>query len=287
MKGLVDFFSTLLHTWDKIYGKARNGLEKIHQTLLLSSYQLGSRKIGSPGYGAYRQQQVEKAIAQGLFSSHKLPENFGKGLDERVVEYPWVFSRLPPGKGRLLDAGSTLNFDSLLRKPVLQNKQVFISTLAPESHNYWWRGVSYTFEDLRAASFRDGYFDWIVCLSTLEHVGMDTSAYTKENAPEATGDAMTFLKELHRMLKPGGTLFLSFPFGKKANKGWMQVFDLAAVEKMVETFRPQMASQSFYRQYPKGWKACTPQQAEDAQYFEKSTDSLTAAEAIACLELVK
>ena len=93
------------------------------------------------------------------------------------------------------------------------------------------------------------------------------------------------------MLKPGGTLFLSFPFGKKADLGWLQVFDIETVEAIVTTFQPRMESQNFYRHGDQGWKACTPQQAADAAYFQKDMSpnrfGTVAAEAVACLELVK
>ena len=40
-------------------------------------------------------------------SRRRLPRGYGVGLDERVIEYPWLFAQEPVG--RVLDAGSTLN----------------------------------------------------------------------------------------------------------------------------------------------------------------------------------
>jgi len=49
-----------------------------------------------------------------LFSRlQKLPVGYGRLLDERVVEYPWLFARLQACRARTLDVGSTLNFDYL------------------------------------------------------------------------------------------------------------------------------------------------------------------------------
>ena len=121
-------------------------------------------------------------------------EGYGLKLDERIVEYPWLFSRLPREEGGwLLDAGSILNYDYILAQEKLRNKKLFISTLAPEARNYCRKGISYVFEDLRDACYRDGGHTsyLIVSLSTLEHVGLDnTLLYTddpskKENLRDA------------------------------------------------------------------------------------------------------
>ncbi len=292
MNGFVVFLSRCLRAWDKAYGALRNGLRFTFDQLRIGAYTLGPKSITSEGYAPYRNREIARAIDDRFFFIHRLPENYGRGLDERVIEYPWLFSRLKKESGRLLDAGSVLNFDALLRRPELSEKRVFISTLAPEPECAWWRNISYVYEDLRESCFRDGYFDWIVCLSTIEHVGMDTSVYAQESAPRGPESAMAFLAELHRMLKPGGTLYLSFPFGKKADLGWMQVFDAAAVDKMIQQFHPRMTLQSYFRHGAKGWKSCPPEAAADATYFEPRTTAdnphrTAAAEAVCLLELVK
>jgi SAM-dependent methyltransferase len=289
---LSRFFTAFLHYWDRLHSTLRSIAERMNRGLKSGAYRFGEKATSNPGYGVVREKQIKAAIAARAFNQKKLPVPYGLGWDERVVEYPWLFSRLDDKPGKMLDAGSVLNFDYLLRRPELQSKQLVISTLAPESDNFWWRGVSYTYEDLRAASFRDEYFDSVVCLSVIEHVGMDNSVYTK-NAQQReveSGDAVAFVKELHRVLKPGGTLFLSFPFGKASDLGWLRVFDLKMVEKLTAAFHPRMESQNFFRHGPKGWYACTPEAAADAGYNNAVGENparLVAAEAVACLEWVK
>ncbi len=291
MNGLVVVLSQLLHAWDKAYGALRNGVRFAFDQIRIAAYYLGPKSITSEGYAPFRNREIARAIGDRFFLNHRLPENYGWGLDERIIEYPWLFSRMKEEPGRLLDAGSVLNFDSLLRRPELASKRVFISTLAPEPECGWWRNVSYVYEDLRESCFRDGYFDWIVCLSTIEHVGMDTSVYSKESAARGSS-ASEFVAELHRMLKPGGTLYLSFPYGKAVDLGWMKVFDQPTVEKMIQQFQPRMTLQSYFRHGATGWKACTPEGAADATYFEPGTTNenpfkTAAAEAVCCLELQK
>src|SRR5207247_10845900 len=101
-------------------------------------------------------------------SRRRLPRGYGVGLDERVIEYPWLFAQEPVG--RVLDAGSTLNHVHLLDRLLPRIDALTITTLVPEQPDFTSRGVSYVYADLRELPFRDGWFDSVVCLSTLEHV---------------------------------------------------------------------------------------------------------------------
>jgi len=233
---------------------------------------------------------------QRLFSAEQLPQGYGFRLDERVIEDPWLFDRLPAGGGVLLDAGSVLNQESLLERDRLGEKRVFISTLAPEPRSFNAKGVSYVYEDLRTSCFRDELFDWIVCLSTLEHVGMDnTMIYTvdeskKEDEPLSYLDA---IRELHRMLKPGGRLYLSVPFGAAKSHGWFQVFDAQKVEALIKEFSPVSYDEFHFRYQPDGWTVSTREQSAGSTYFdihetgEYEPDFCAAARAVVCLELRK
>lgn len=293
MNRLGEWLTNAVWVIDKVSAFTRRIFDQAHRALRVWIYRLGPKTMASVGYAEFREAQILSAIGKKTITASKIPDGFGIGLDERIVEYPWVFSRIKPGAERLLDAGSVLNFDAILRRPELQSKHIFISTLAPEPNNFWWRRISYTYEDLRHASFRDEYFDKIVCLSTIEHVGMDNTAYKRgvrgENPERQTGDAHTFLMELHRMLKPGGTLLLSFPFGKKAQHSWLQVFDSSDIEKMASLFQPHIQSASYFRYTQQGWKPCMPEQAANATYnhTRDPANPIAAAEAVACLEWVK
>ena len=66
--------------------------------------------------------------------------------------------------GRLLDAGSSLNFRYVVTAPPLQAQKIHITTLAPERRAFWKLGVSYLYGDLRELVLRDGAFDSVVHL---------------------------------------------------------------------------------------------------------------------------
>jgi SAM-dependent methyltransferase len=251
------------------------------------------RRPYAHGYGAYARTKLQEHL-NTLFPKDALPEAWGLWLDERVVEYPWFLSRLSSGPGRLLDAGSVLNHGHILSHRALANKAIFISTLAPESENHCNRGISYVYEDLRECCYRNGYFDWVVSISTLEHVGMNNAFYTSDKSKNEL-DPESHLKvvaELHRVLKTGGVLYVTLPFGRPQNLGWLQIFDIGMVRMLVNVFGPASFQETYFRYTNAGWQTSSAADCRDARYFDPSkggtvpTD-LAAAEAVVCLELVK
>ncbi len=240
-----------------------------------------------------------------MLDVQKLPKNYAIGFDERAIEYPWMFSRLSKNSARLLDAGSVLNFDYVLNQAALKEKKITISTLAPEQDCFWFKNVSYVFEDFRQSCFKDNYFDEIVCLSTLEHVGLDNDVYTAgaesgvrgqalgKSLSETNGSFLQAISELKRILKPGGKLYLSMPFGKNISHGWLQVFDSSMVDKIYAQFASSSVQEWVFLYTNEGWKTSSRDQAKNALYFDKhkpaskAIESLAAAEAVICIELTK
>jgi SAM-dependent methyltransferase len=273
------------------------GLKDIYRRAREASFRFTGMKPWSRGYEEYKIKQIKKSLATKLFHVGKLPSDYGFRLDERIIEYPWFFSCLPAdGTGNLLDAGSVLNFDFLLKHQALKGKKVFISTLAPESLCYWRDGISYVYEDLRDSCFKDGYFDWIASLSTIEHIGLDnTMLYTSDvSKNEKKGSScLAAVREYKRMLKPGGSLYLSFPFGKHKNHGWFQIFDAPMLDQVKEAFSPSRVKEFHYKYGPNGWRVSSREESRDATYFDIHTqktydqDYAAASRAIACLEMIK
>lgn len=273
-----------------------NYLKKIYHGLNCILFVLNGMKPWRIGYNFYKHKKIREALERGGFDAKKLPQGYGFRIDDRIVEYPWFFSRLPARGGNLLDAGSVLNFDYILSHEKLSDKKIFISTLAPERLCFWKKGVSYVYEDLREPCYRDGFFDWIACLSTLEHVGMDnTMVYTKdlakmENDPQAH---LLAIKEFRRILKPGGVLYLSVPFGRYKNHGWQQVFDGEMVDQLISAFSPSSVVENYFKYEPEGWRAASREECKEAASYDMlrqktlDDDYAAASRANVCLELVK
>ncbi|MES0488494.1 MAG: class I SAM-dependent methyltransferase [Leptospirales bacterium] len=259
-------------------------------------FKLKGQKPWSYGYINYKVHTIKSILKKDDFNSNKLPDNYGFRIDERVIEYPWLFSKLSEKEGNLLDAGSILNFKYIIAREKLQNKNIFISTLAPEGRAFWQNKVSYVYEDLRNTCYRDAYFDWVVSLSTIEHIGLDNTKLYTDDSSKAESSPDGYLKaiqEYHRVLKPGGICYLSVPYGKKSVKEWYQVFDAQMIEDIISVFKPTSYNTNYYQYLSSGWVVSNQETAKEATYFDihekkqYDTDYAAASRAVVCLELIK
>lgn len=290
----------------KAASKILRSINSIKNQINVKAYHLRGRKPWSRGYHESKFEFInevlnDKDLIAKFQSLDPLPEGFGYGYDERVVEYPWTMSRLSHGKGKLLDAGSVFNQEEIIEYPRISSKNLTIFTLAPENNAFWQRGISYHYGDLRDLPFRDNWFDEIMSISTLGHVGMDNSGYTKVNNPEAIIglDADRAVKECIRVLRPGGKFLASVVFGKRQiiewdGKPFAEQFDSSLLNDFLKLFKScASVSTSFYKYNEKGWNICLENECQDLEYFNIHTttkfdaDYAAAARAVALIEVVK
>ena len=228
----------------------------------------------------------------GLFADAKeLPCGFGVGLDERVVELPWVLAQGLTGVA--LDAGSALNHDYLLQRILRKVDELHIATLAPEPLSFVERGVSYVFTDLRDLPYRDGIFDVVVSVSTLEHVGMDNTVYGV-NEPRADDPVMETARaahELRRVLRDEGVLLVTLPYGAPEDHGWFRQFGRADVDRFVADVGARIATTTVYGYSADGWQVSALDEAANATYTnglltsKRTPDLAVAARAVVCMAL--
>ena len=266
----------------------------------IEQYLAGGRVPWSEGYSKYKNAVIASALEDPALldrfeQSRDLPAEYGPRLDERVVEYPWVLSRLRTNTGPVLDAGSTFATHLVLDLPWMQARTVVIYTLATDLvvHS---PGVQWVYGDLRALAIRDASFETLVCISTLEHVGMAQSFAYSAARPYPTArpeDCLPALREMRRILAPGGRLLLTIPYGQCENHGWLQQFDEAGIRRLIQAFGGEVAAEDYYAYAAEGWQRSSADNCADARYFNVHAtpaiepDGAAAARAVCCLELVR
>lgn len=273
--------------------------KNIKKSWALFNFKKSGAKPWSNGYNYAKWDAIEKSIhsAEILECFEKygsLPTNYGIGIDERSVEYPWVLAHLPKQAKTLLDAGSSLNFEMILNHEKIANKKIYIANLNPELNCFWQKEISYIYEDMRSLLFKNNTFDIITCISTLEHIGMDNTVFytTNQNYKEsASEDYLTAITELKRILKTGGTLLLTVPFGKKQDLKAFQQFNKEMIDKITAEFNGKQLFSYFYKYDKLGWKKSDIKNCSEVMYSSapkiQSPDLAASARAVACLKLIK
>jgi SAM-dependent methyltransferase len=171
----------------------------------------------------------------------------GPRASERVVEVPWVLSRYR-GERRVLDVGyanAPAAYLTLLLGLGVEQLHCVDLAVRPMV------GANAARADVRLLPYRDGAFSLVLCVSTLEHIGLDNTRYAPftERAAE-DGVAMA---EIGRVLAPGGRLMVTVPVGRQEDHGWFHQYDLAEWARLLHRGPYETEEQSTFRVTPHGW----------------------------------
>jgi SAM-dependent methyltransferase len=272
-------------------------LEHLRRSLKAEAWKRAGRIPNGPGYNTARWLAIDEGIAAKHLGEYGRDAG---GLDERVVEYPWVFERaaaLHRKPGRILDAGSVLNHKRILdhwRRSLLT--PLSIVTLTYEGTAEVSDDVRYEFADLRQLPYRDEWFSLVLCLSTLEHVGLDNTIYgASVERTDPSTEAVRAMRELQRVTARGGTLLLSVPFGTRSNRGWFRVFDGEDLNRLTTISGWSHVGTRYFRAFREGWRESSANDARSAGYNEPrnrggsqtAPEWVAAAEAVALIELAR
>jgi len=148
-------------------------------------------------------------------------------VNERIVEIPHVYralGRLEPG-AKVADVGAA---ESLVAFSLaMLGYDVTAIDLRP-----------YPFEHPRLKSVttpieeweHDGTFDAVICLSTIEHVGL--GAYGEEAKDERAD--LAAMRRMHELSTPGGVLVLTTRFGRPGVDELQRTYDKAGLDELLE-----------------------------------------------------
>jgi len=109
---------------------------------------------------------------------------------------------------------------------------------------------------------------------------MDNTAYAEGAATAADPAKETdeAVRELARVLRSGGRLLVTVPYGEREDHGRFRQFDHADVDRLLEVAQPRAAETVVYRYSHRGWALSDLDEASNARYR-----SDFGAEAVACI----
>lgn len=150
--------------------------------------------------------------------------------NERAVEYPWIYKNISKiTGGTVLDVGAREGLpstDLLLEN----NNLVYTIDINASPLNKSNPKLNIDRGDIRKTKFKDAFFDAVIAVSTLEHVGLP-GRYGITEADDK-GD-LRAMQEIHRILKPDGQVFVTLPYGGGKSRLLNRLYD---EERIIELF---------------------------------------------------
>jgi SAM-dependent methyltransferase len=232
---------------------------------------------GAPEVERVRQLDDVVAVARGARERGERPRHLQAppGTDERLVEVPWVLSRLR--SGRILEVGWAFAEPAYIAGLVEAAPGELVGVDLAE-------GVAPGFEavvaDARDLPFEDASFDQVLLVSTLEHIGADNEVYGVDGGPDPSGRSAA-LRELRRVLRPSGRLLVTVPLGEPGDYGWFRQEDIGGWTRLFAGAGFFVEEQEAYELGGEGWRSAPTFDPAGVTYGSRGP----AASAVLCAEL--
>lgn len=164
--------------------------------------------------------------------------------NERILEVPFVLSRLPR-TGKILDVGCTSS------PLAFQLACLGYDVTAADLREYAFEHPRLRFEkgDILYSRITPASQDGAILISVLEHMGLGSYGDAK-----GVGDR-EFFSAVAKLVRPGGKVWVTVPFGVAADCGWYRVYDGKALSELFEGF--SVEERLFGRRTgPFAWEMC-------------------------------
>src|SRR5919198_3301312 len=170
---------------------------------------------------------------------------------ERIIEYKFLANNLPSPNTQMtiLDVGTD---ESQLIKKLQDygtNKwQIYgidISDIKEKSLSKHLIRM-----DGRVMAFRQGIFDLVICISTIEHIGIPSMAYNIKET-DIDGDSK-LMREMNRVLKHNGRLILTLPYSNRFRNTEHRIYNVLFLDNLIRDF--SVIKRNFYLFNKGRWK---------------------------------
>jgi len=182
---------------------------------------------------------------------------------ERVIEVPWALMQLPQ-TGRILDVGSCdANYLG-----IIQQSDRFLHCLDPrDCAANIPSGAIYHQQNLIGNDLPRAYFDAVLLLSTLEHIGLPCYGHN----PFPDGDQLA-LAEIWALLKLGCPVIVTVPAGQGKVTSWYRQYSPPTLHRLFAGWRTEITYWGF-----DGACYCPIEETEVEQYDYRDTPYIAGA----------
>lgn len=163
-------------------------------------------------------------------------------VNERVIEYPYIFQRIKPG-AKVLDIGCVSS-----RLPIQ------LASLGHEVHgvdvqDYPFRHTNFHFhkEDIFRWNPTEK-FDSIILLSTIEHFGLGGYGDSVVEDPDTKA-----VERITGWLKPGGQTLVTTPFGRPGQTSKHRIYDRARLKRVFEDDKFIWKDERYFQRADGNW----------------------------------
>jgi SAM-dependent methyltransferase len=151
-------------------------------------------------------QRLLRMVSRKSSASSALPAK----ISDRVYEYRWLVERLRTRQGRLLDVGG--GAEGVILSGMLSGLGWEVDVIDQNYHPITQQGVRFHVMDAAQMAFPEATFGAVSCISVLEHIGFGGAYGVQSHS--LTADHLA-VREMARVLRPGGLLCLSTVFGQR------------------------------------------------------------------------